>query len=79
MEDPVFDSPPQKKRAKSSQRRPGPQNPNYSIPPDQWPNVLRRAHQGETLRQIAKAYNVSYQTIWRVLHAARKQGNGGEA
>ncbi len=72
-EHPTFDSPPPKKRrATSYQRRPGPKNPNYGIPPTQWPDVICRIEQDEPLRQIAKDYNVSYQTIWRISHAARK-------
>jgi DNA invertase Pin-like site-specific DNA recombinase len=58
------------------QRRPGPKHPNYGIPPEQWPDVLRRAEQGESLRQLARAYNVSYQTIWRILQATRRQEGG---
>ena len=30
------------------QRRPGPVNPTYAIPRDQWPDVLRHAEQGES-------------------------------
>jgi DNA invertase Pin-like site-specific DNA recombinase len=56
-----------------TQRRPGPAHPNYGIPPTQWPDVLRRIDQGEPLRQIAKDYDVSYQTIWRISQTARKQ------
>lgn len=36
------------------QRRPGPTHPNYAIPRDQWPNVLRRIDHGESYRQIAQ-------------------------
>jgi transposase-like protein len=41
--------------------------------------VLHRIEQGETLRQIAKDYSVSYETIRRTIRAARKrQQQGGE-
>ncbi len=58
------------------QRRPDPKNPKYGIPSHQWPDVVRRVEQGETLRQVGKDYNVSCKTIRRVLKAARKQEEG---
>ncbi len=70
---PLLVSPPRK------QRRPGPANPRYGIPRAQWPDVIRRAEQSEPLRQIAKDYDVSYQTIWRILHhPTTRQQEGGE-
>jgi DNA invertase Pin-like site-specific DNA recombinase len=60
------------------QRRPGPKNPKYGIPREQWPDVIRRVEQGESLRQVGKDYNVSYETIRRVLKAARKQQEKGD-
>jgi hypothetical protein len=56
------------------QRRPGPAQPRYGVPRSQWPNVFFRIEQGETLRQIATDYGVSYQTIHRIVLAMRKQG-----
>lgn len=60
------------------QRRPGPAHPRYGIPPKMWPDVLRRVEQGDTLRQIAQDYGVSYETVRRTTKAAHKQ-QGGEA
>jgi DNA invertase Pin-like site-specific DNA recombinase len=60
-------SPPRK------QRRPGPAHPAYGIPPEYWPDVLHRVEQGESLRQIAKSYRVSYETIRRTLKVARRK------
>src|SRR5215470_11533761 len=57
-----------------TQRRPGPATPRRGIPRDQWPDVLRRTEQGDSLRQIANSYGVSYETVRRMLKAARKQG-----
>ncbi len=54
------------------QRRPGPAKPNYGISPELWPDVLRHVEQGESLRQVAKVYSVSYETVRRVLRAIRK-------
>jgi hypothetical protein len=54
-----------------TQRRPGPDTPRRGIPPEQWPDVLRCLEQGQTLRQIAKAYGVSYETVRRTVKAAR--------
>ena len=56
------------------QRRPGPANPRYGVPRDQWPNVVQRIEQGESLRRVAKDYGVSYETIRRVLRAMRQEG-----
>ncbi len=58
------------------QRRPGPAHPQYGISPEKWPDVLHRVEQGETLRQIAKAYGVSYETIRRTVNAAQKRKGG---
>jgi len=65
---PVFPAP---------QRRPGPATPRRGIPRDQWPAVLHRIEQGDSLRQIANSYGVSYETVRRTLKAARKQGMEG--
>jgi hypothetical protein len=45
-------------------------DPHWKIPPPQWPTVLRRVEQGESLRQMGRQYGVSYETIRRVLRAA---------
>jgi hypothetical protein len=60
------------------QRRPGPDKPRRGIPPENWPDVLRRIEQGESLRQVAQSYSVSYETIRRVIHAMRRQGREGQ-
>jgi hypothetical protein len=59
------------------QRRPGPATPRRGIPREQWPDVLHRIEQGDSLRQIAKSYGVSYETVRRTVKAARKQGMEG--
>ncbi|HLW02760.1 MAG TPA: helix-turn-helix domain-containing protein [Ktedonobacterales bacterium] len=46
--------------------------PLFKIPPTQWPIVLQRVAQGESLRQIARSYHTSYEAVRRVLNAARK-------
>ncbi|HEY0753932.1 MAG TPA: helix-turn-helix domain-containing protein [Ktedonobacteraceae bacterium] len=64
----------------TKQRRPGPVNPPYAIPRDQWPNVMRRVEQGETYRQIAQDYQTSYQSIYRLVKKLRNQHvQGGES
>ena len=55
------------------QRHPGPSNPQWKIPQFEWPDVLRRVKQGETLRQIASYYGVSYEAVRRVVQAARRE------
>ena len=59
------------------QRRPGPATPRRGIPLDQWPDVLHRIEQGDSLRQIAKSYGVSYETVRRVVRTARQHGMEG--
>jgi len=44
----------------------------FKIPPAQWPTVLQRVAQGESLRQIARSYHTSYEAVRRVLNASRK-------
>ena len=53
------------------QRCPG-SDPHWKIPVAQWPTVLHRIDQGEPLRKVAGDYSVSYETVRRVLHAARR-------
>jgi hypothetical protein len=52
--------------------------PLFKIPPAQWPSVLQRVAQGESLRQIARSYHTSYEAVRRVLNAARKELVAGE-
>ena len=47
--------------------------PLFKIPPAEWPSVLQRVAQGESLRQIARSYHTSYEAVRRVLNAARKE------
>jgi hypothetical protein len=52
--------------------------PLFKIPPAQWPTVLQRVAQGESLRQIARSYHTSYEAVRRVLQAARQELVRGE-
>jgi hypothetical protein len=52
------------------QRRSRQDDPHWRIPASQWPTILRRVEQGESLRQMGRQYGVSYETIRRVLRAA---------
>jgi Homeodomain-like domain len=72
------DTPPLSVFPPPPQRRPGPATPRRGIALDQWPEVLRRIEQGETLRQIAKDYGVSHETVRRTLKAAQKRERGGK-
>jgi hypothetical protein len=60
-----------------TQRRVNPPPPEWKIPRSQWPDVLHRVNQGESLRQVAKSYGVSYEAVRRVLRAARREGMSG--
>jgi len=59
-------------------RHQGPAKPQHGIPAVEWPTVLRRVieHQ-EPLRKVADDYGVSYETIRRIVLAARKQSRTG--
>jgi hypothetical protein len=46
-------------------------DPRWKIPLSEWGTVLQRVEQGERLRHIARDYSVSYETVRRVLRAAR--------
>ena len=59
--------------ASQPQRRPGPANPQWKIPRSAWPEVLRRVDQGETYRQIASHYGVSYEAVRLAVRAARRK------
>ena len=55
-------------------RRPGPKHPNYGIPADLWPTVVQRVvEQKEPLRSVAAAYDVSHETIRRIVLHVQKQ------
>ena len=44
------------------------------IDPSHWPEVVKRIEQGELLRQVARVYQVSHETIRRVLVTVRGSG-----
>jgi hypothetical protein len=71
------DPPPLSVFPPQQQRRPGPATPRRGIPRDQWPEVLHRSEQGDSLRQIAKSYGVSYETVRRTVKAALQHGMEG--
>jgi hypothetical protein len=61
-------------------RRPGPKHPNFGIPAEYWPIVVRRVvEQKEPLRTVAAAYGVSHETIRRIMLPLQKQGGQKEA
>jgi 5'-3' exonuclease len=60
-------------------RRPGPKQPKYGIPIEHWQTVVHRVvEQKEPLRTVA-AYDVSYETIRRIMLHVQKQGGQQEA
>src|SRR6185312_562426 len=67
------DDPQEPKSVSSSQRRPGPAKPRFGIPRVEWPNVVHRIEQGETLRDVVGSYNTSDETVRRVVRAVSKQ------
>jgi len=54
-----------------TQRRPGPKDIPYGIPPEEWPTVLQQVENHESYRKVATDYGISRETIWRLVHAAR--------
>ena len=58
-------------------RRSGLSKPKHGIPPAEWPTVQRRVLENqESLRQVARDYEVSHETVRRVLLASRQKGIG---
>jgi hypothetical protein len=53
------------------QRRPGPREIPYGIPEHEWHIVLARVANPESYRTIAKDYQVSRETIRRLVQAAK--------
>ena len=54
------------------QRRPGPREIPYGIPEHDWQRVLARVANHESYRTIAKDYQVSRETIRRLVQAAKE-------
>jgi hypothetical protein len=55
-------------------QRQGPKHPSYGIPTSQWPTVVYRVvEQQESLRTVAAAYDVSHETICRILLHVQKR------
>jgi len=56
-------------------RRPGPKHPRYGIPAEHWPKIMHRVVvNNESLRKVADEYNVSHETIRRIMLHVQKQG-----
>ena len=55
-----------------------PPPPPFEIPRAEWPRVVQRVAQGESMRQVARSYRVSYEAIRRILAAARRGHAHGE-
>jgi DNA-binding NarL/FixJ family response regulator len=47
--------------------------PLFTIPRSEWPQVVRRVAQGESLRQIARSYHTSHEAVRWVLSAVQKE------
>ena len=60
-----------------SQQHAGPRESHHNIPPEAWPNVVRRVIENhESWHQVAAEYGVSYETVRRLLRASRNQRAG---
>jgi hypothetical protein len=61
----------------TSQLTLGPHEPHYGIPPEEWPNVVRRVIENhESLRQVAADYGVSHDTVRLILRTSRHHRAG---
>ena len=61
----------------TSQQYSGPHEPHRGIPPEEWPNVVRRVIENhESLRQVAVDYGVSHETVRRILRTSRHHRAG---
>jgi hypothetical protein len=59
-----------------ARRHPGSARPQHGIPTVEWPTVQHRVLEDkEPLRKVADDYGVSYETVRRVVLAARKQSS----
>lgn len=55
-------------------RRPGPRHSTYGIPTSEWSTIVHRVvEQKESLRTVATAYDVSHETIRRIMLHVHKQ------
>lgn len=77
--DQVLDPPQILRTHQRRQKTNDPANPRWKIPASEWSSILQRIDQGETLRQVAREYGVSYEAVRRVVRAARSQSGNGEA
>ncbi len=52
----------------TAQRHLSSTTPRYEIPPEEWPNIIRRVIENqEPLRKVAQDYAVSHETMRRVI------------
>jgi hypothetical protein len=49
-----------------------PPSPTFRVPCAEWSRIVQRVAQGESLRQVARSYRVSYEAIRRILAAAQR-------
>ena len=49
-----------------------PPPPPFKIPRAEWPRVVQHVAKGESLRQVARSYRVSYEAIRRILATMRR-------
>jgi len=57
-----------------TQRRPGPKDIPYGISAEERPAVLARVENHESYRKIARDYDVSRETIRRLVRSSKKAG-----
>lgn len=55
-----------------------PPTPLYKVPRVEWPRIVQRVAQGESLRQVARGNRVPYEAIRRILASARRHQTHSE-
>ncbi|HEY7127847.1 MAG TPA: hypothetical protein VH540_28210 [Ktedonobacterales bacterium] len=55
-----------------------PPPPPNKVPRAEWPRVVQRVAQSESLRQVARSYRATYEAIRRILAAARRSHTSDE-
>jgi transposase len=53
------------------QSQAGPVNPRWKLPPSEWPWIVERVDQGESLQEIAASYGVTYPVVRKAEKLAR--------
>lgn len=68
----------EKEARKSINASERPKHRREKVPTSEWPTILQRHEDGETLRAIADTYGITYETLRRIVRKARQEQKEGE-